>query len=292
MLTREKTYVDPSSAKTYGDNNTIQFKQGSEFLIDNREHLKPPFLDVGCGTGELTAFIGKKFNSPITGVDISEARIKYANSENASHEVTFIVGNATKLDQQPAIKPESFGTGMSLNALHHVAKKDQLEAFTQIRKCLKPNGSALLLVPGRSPIIHDSINEVTKHPRWQLYFADFDLNAARTYEGEEYYKNLCTKAGFFRTQVTTSFESGGKELNFNEMKKFLSGWLAHLAHLKEKIPDKKMFDSVSDQFLSEIVSLYFLKMNKKINETVPIEIAQNKIVAQMSPGHARPRSSL
>jgi ubiquinone/menaquinone biosynthesis C-methylase UbiE len=292
MIGRDDKYIDPSSAETYADNNFLQFKQACDFLLSCRAYLQGPLLDVGCGTGDLTAYIGKQFGLPITGIDISDARITFANKKYSSKQIKFVVGNAIKLDHQPMIVAQSFGTVLSFTALHHVPQKDQLETFRQMRQCLKPTGSALLLVPGRTSILHDVINETAKNSSWKQYFYDFDITSARTYQTTEYYHHLCSQAGFFRVTVTSSSESGGKEFNFGEMKKFLSGWIPHLAHLKEKIPDEKLFELIKNKFLSNITKSYFAKMNKKLHETVSITVNQNKIIAHASSENIPLRSRL
>lgn len=154
----------------------------------------------------------------------------------------------------------------------------QLSLFTQTKKILQTDGIALFLIPGRSPELHDSINEAANLDQWKMYFLDFDIAKVRTYETPEYYKIICAQAGFYDCDVTSANEEGGKELDREGLKKFLAGWLPHLAHLKLK----NSSDIVQSKFLDDIVSLYFSKMKKSANDTVNPKITQNKVVAYAS----------
>jgi ubiquinone/menaquinone biosynthesis C-methylase UbiE len=278
MLTstnRQTQYVDPSSAQTYSNNNAVQFNQGNDF-VDKYGHLiQGPVLDIGCGTGELTAHIAKKMSVPMTGIDISEARIKFASERYGGKEIKFIVGDATLL----AVQQGSYKTMLSFNTLHHVPTENQIQVFLAAKKALTPDGVLVFLIPGRSPELHDAINETAVSDPWKTCFYDFDLSKVRTYQAPEYYKKLSKSAGFYDCDATAECDSGGKELDAKGMKDFLSGWLPHLAHLKIKILDDKEREVLQDKFLSDIVKLYFSKMKKEISATVNPVITQNKIVA-------------
>ncbi len=278
MLThanRQKQYVDPSSAQTYSNNNDVQFNQGNDF-VDRYVHLiKGPVLDIGCGTGELTAHIANKLSVPITGMDISEARIKFASEQHGSKEIKFVVGDATVL---PVLQG-SYNTIVSFNALHHVPSENQVQVFQAAKKALTPDGVILFLIPGRSQELHDAINETASSEAWKTLFSDFDFSKVRTYQTPEYYTKLSKRAGFYNCDVSAECEKGGKELDAKGMKDFFSGWLPHLAYLKIKITDHKERELLQEKFLNDIVKIYFSKMKKGINATVNPAITQNKIVA-------------
>ena len=278
MLTsanRQTQYVDPSSAQTYSNNNDVQFSHGNDFVDKYGHFIKGPVLDIGCGTGELTAHIAKKMSVLMTGMDISEARIKFASERYGSNEIKFVVGSATALK----VPQSSYNTIVSFNALHHVPTENQMQVFQATKKALTPDGVILFLIPGRSPELHDAINETAASDTWKRWFSDFDLSKVRTYQIPEYNKKLSKSAGFYDCDATVECDKGGKELDANGMRDFLSGWLPHLAHLNIKIPDHKEREILQDKFLNAIVKLYFFKMQKEISATVNPAIMQNKLVA-------------
>ena len=58
----------------------------------------------------------------------------------------------------------------------------------------------------------------------------FDFKKIRTYESANYYKKLLLDAGF--AQAEAQSDSDKSEFTFEEAKKYVSGWLPHLAFLK------------------------------------------------------------
>jgi 2-polyprenyl-3-methyl-5-hydroxy-6-metoxy-1,4-benzoquinol methylase len=80
---------------------------------------------------------------PMTGIDISEARIKFASERYESKEIKFFVGTATEL----AVPQGSYKTLLSFNTLHHVPSENQLQVFKAAKKALTSDGVILFLIP-------------------------------------------------------------------------------------------------------------------------------------------------
>jgi SAM-dependent methyltransferase len=57
---------------------TSQFRYQYDFYERYKKQLREPFLDVGCGDGELLEFLIKDGRREVYGVDISEAAIQLA----------------------------------------------------------------------------------------------------------------------------------------------------------------------------------------------------------------------
>jgi SAM-dependent methyltransferase len=283
MLTsvhRSADYLDPSAASVYSNNNAVQYNQATDFVGSHADIVRAPILDIGCGTGEITAQIGNTIAVPITGIDVSADRIKFANENYATNDIQFMVANAITLDEQNTIPRNYYNTIVSFSMLHHIPDTDmQLQVFKQAKSLLKTDGVILFLIPGRSPELHDAINEVTNDPKWQKYFSDFDFSKVRIYQAPEYYKKITMDAGFYACEATMAFENGGKELDVEGMKKFFQTFLPHLAHLKKA----NITENVQNDYLSEITKLYFAKLGKEETATVNPKITQNRIIAYASP---------
>ncbi len=92
-------------------------------------------LDVGCGTGSLSAALAKMTKaSKIVGVDPAGGFIEYARTQNADPRVTFEVGDAQNLPYPNA----SFDRCMALLAVDYIP--DARKATLEMRRVTKTAG--------------------------------------------------------------------------------------------------------------------------------------------------------
>ncbi|SFS52846.1 class I SAM-dependent methyltransferase [Halostagnicola kamekurae] len=106
----------------------------SEYGEDLLEWLDPEpgdrVLDVGCGTGQLSAEIASR-GAGVVGIDTSEAMIERARSSHSN--CSFVRADATEFDLD-----EPFDAVFSNAALHWIS--DQDAALESIRNALRPGG--------------------------------------------------------------------------------------------------------------------------------------------------------
>ncbi len=105
-------------------------------------------LEYGCGPGSHSFFLAR-YGAIVTGIDISDVAIRQARqkAENERLEIDFREMNAEKLEFEDATFDLVCGTGI----LHHL---DIHEAFPQLTRTLKPDGTAIFLEPlGHNPLI-------------------------------------------------------------------------------------------------------------------------------------------
>jgi trans-aconitate 2-methyltransferase len=127
-------------------------------------------LDLGCGSGKVTAAIATRLpRGSVLGVDASADMIAFA-AQN--------FGDRPNLQfQQCDIRAlpfvEEFDLVVSFNALHWIP--DQEKALHCIRSAMQPNARAQVrLVPnGRRKSLENVIEETRRSPRWQASFRDF-----------------------------------------------------------------------------------------------------------------------
>ena len=124
-------------AQTYTVVNNTQYDAG-RFLIQ-RLDLEPGMriLDVGCGPGNLTAYLAELVgeHGAVVGIDPSEERIALARDTFRSQNLAFHVGRAEDLARFP---PASFDVLYCNSTLHWVA--DQARALREFGRVLKPGG--------------------------------------------------------------------------------------------------------------------------------------------------------
>jgi ubiquinone/menaquinone biosynthesis C-methylase UbiE len=92
-------------------------------------------LDVGCGTGSLSATLASvTVASKIIGIDPSKGFIEYAQTQINDPRVTFEVGDAQNLPYPD----ESFDSAMALLVVNFIA--DAPKAAREMRRVTKPGG--------------------------------------------------------------------------------------------------------------------------------------------------------
>ncbi len=92
-------------------------------------------LDIGCGTGRLSRWIGERVGprGSVVGIAPLEGRIRIARSHGGA--VRFEVGQAEALD---AFEDASFDAVCMSSVLHWVS--DEARALAEIRRVLRPGG--------------------------------------------------------------------------------------------------------------------------------------------------------
>lgn len=94
-------------------------------------------LEAGCGTGQLTNYLGIQSGRMVYGGDMCLHSLRLAESfreKNGIHNAAFLQMNLFK----PAFKPETFDIVISNGVLHHTS--DPYGGFVSILKLLKKGG--------------------------------------------------------------------------------------------------------------------------------------------------------
>ncbi len=73
----------------------------------------------------------------VTGLDISQDRVNFANTNYGSRDLTFVVGNALTLNDTPSLAHQQYRAIVSFNAIHHFPKSKQAEFFRQVYEKLE-----------------------------------------------------------------------------------------------------------------------------------------------------------
>jgi len=103
-------------------------------------------LEVGCGTGQLSNFLGLRWGRTVFGTDICVNSLRLAESFRDRHAI----GSVAFLQQnlfRPAFRPETFDVVISNGVLHHTS--DPWLGFRTLVGLLKPGGHILVGVYNR-----------------------------------------------------------------------------------------------------------------------------------------------
>jgi SAM-dependent methyltransferase len=98
-------------------------------------------LEVGCGTGQLTNFLGIRWDRQVFGSDMCLNSLRLARAfrdRSGIRNAEFVQMNLFR----PAFRPGAFDVVISNGVLHHTC--DPLRAFLSISRLVKPGGCILI----------------------------------------------------------------------------------------------------------------------------------------------------
>jgi ubiquinone/menaquinone biosynthesis C-methylase UbiE len=110
-------------------------------LLDENVSLTAKVLEVGCGTGQLSNFLGECTTRTVVGADLCLNSLRLAQNfklGNGLQNVSFYQTNLFR----PPFKAESFDVVITNGVLHHTA--DPFGGFKSILRLLKKGGVILV----------------------------------------------------------------------------------------------------------------------------------------------------
>ncbi len=132
------------NASLYKDQHAFVFQYGESLLEWLQPQAGEHILDLGCGTGELTAKIAES-GAEVTGLDASKAMI--ASAREHFPGLHFEVADATRF-----ALPRPVDAIFSNATLHWVTKKKK--AAARMFAALKPGGRLVLEMGGKGNVAH------------------------------------------------------------------------------------------------------------------------------------------
>lgn len=134
----------------YGDETLEEAQIAKKHHIARKLNLHRPgleVLDIGCGWGGMALTLARDYGARVTGITLSteqlhEARAR-AEAAGLSDRVTFELADYRTLHQP-------FDRIVSVGMFEHVGLMHYQGFFDVIRRCLQPDGVALLHAIGRS----------------------------------------------------------------------------------------------------------------------------------------------
>jgi SAM-dependent methyltransferase len=110
-------------------------------LLDEQLPKSAMILEVGCGTGQMTNFLGMRWGRTVVGSDLCLNSLKLATG----FRDRFSINNAHFVQMNlfdPFFREHTFDVVISNGVLHHT--RDAAAAFRSIQRLLKPGGIILI----------------------------------------------------------------------------------------------------------------------------------------------------
>ena len=239
-------------AKFYQDKHNYSTSYGKSMFELIPENPAQSILDIGCGTGDLTAEL-KKYAAQVVGIDSSPEMIALAK---ASHpEAHFMFADATKLTFK-----EEFDVVFSNAVFHWIKDLDKQNALLfGIANALKPGGKLICEFGGENNITrimkayktaYEKVTGSSPAPRW-------------FYPSEDQYRSLLLQNGLSPDMIIlfdrpTPLIDGERGME-NWIRQFYSDELAQLPEdAQQKITDEissllkpELWDDANSQWIAD-----------------------------------------
>lgn len=231
----------------YSGHAKLQFQSALQFLPALSLKSTEKVLDVGCGTGNITAEIAKQvLNGSVVGIDISQSMLEAAqNNYSGIVNLSFEQADARSLRFN-----NEFDRIVSFLALHWI--KDQKAVLSSCFNSLKPGG---LLNIFMVPLVEDhplarSFDTTVSSKKWQAFLPE--IRANDQYHGltEESLRHLLEQTGFAVSDVhSVVFENRFDSVD--GIKKHLKTWIVGfpaVSSLQEETREEFIND-LADQYI-------------------------------------------
>lgn len=207
----------------------LVFQLWKKYHIKNGEGITK-ILDFGCGSGALQEQFERKFNVKTYGIDTSKKAIEYCQKRGLTR-IKIFDGKIIPF------KENSFDMVAAIDVLEHI--KNDSFSLEEIKRVLKKNGLAILLVPA--------------HPRlWSS--RDIKLQHFRRYQIGEL-EGKCKEKGF---KILCN-----KNVDFAIY--FLFSIIHSLARKEKGVTQLKMDTASTNKVINEIMFAYEQLENKLQN---------------------------
>ena len=244
-------------AENYAKFSSIVQGECLEILL-SKATVKPGgyCLDIGCGTGNVTAFVAKKVgpHGQVIGVDPDKHRIKVAQRNHPWKNMKFLEGKLPEVD----LEESSFDLVFTNFVYQWLSEEECRKTTEKAFSVLKPNGLFLLAVPKEH--LENAKIMLPYFPKEKQQHIFGRVSLLR----DQYYAELFTKTGF----EVVSFGAEVTETAFPSVEPYLQ-WMDASYDLKEGFKkvyyeneNKIKFPRYADGAIRQKVSVLFAVFRK------------------------------
>ena len=168
-----KTNWESYWSKLFEDNDTAMWDTTSDLAIANalpriKQAFEPslPLIDFGCGNGTQAFFLAQHFDSAI-GVDVSDAAIKQARSNNSHENLSLEVLDGTNRDDVLAFHSRIGDANIYMRGiLHQISPKDRPTVIESLQILMGNTGKLYLneLSPKAKASFEDLVRQTGSLP--------------------------------------------------------------------------------------------------------------------------------
>ncbi|HVI45973.1 MAG TPA: methyltransferase domain-containing protein [Chitinophaga sp.] len=169
------------NAVLYKEKHSFVFEYGNSLIDWLKPQTGEVILDLGCGTGELTAQLAES-GAQVTGVDASAEMV--ASATEHYPQVSFEVADATTF-----ALPQQYDAIFSNATLHWVREKEK--AIERMHVHLKPGGRLVAEFGGKGNVQH-----ITSAVKRAMQQRGYDCPDVWYFPSPAEYATLLEKAGF------------------------------------------------------------------------------------------------
>lgn len=240
-LTGLDQYPSIEEAAFYNNHSQQQWDVAYEALKKIEFQGSEAVLDIGCGSGKITANIaGRVGNGSIIGLDLSEGMIAFAQKtyQPLYANLFFLKGDILTFTFS-----SKFDCIFSSSTLHWIL--DHKRLLTHVHNLLRDEGFILFTIPCTpSAEVAAIFRDVTTQAPWQTYLKDYN-HPRRKFTSEEYVL-LLKEAGFNEIEVNQVAFT-----HYFETKRELANWYAAFSPILSYIPCE-----MHESFLANVVEHY------------------------------------
>jgi trans-aconitate methyltransferase len=254
-------------AEEYNDLSLAQQAAAMQVLEQLRIAADDHILDVGCGSGKISAYISQKVKhgGSVLAIDKSHEMINFA-SQNFPIKIVPNLRFKVQDAETPFYK-NRFNIVFSSFMLQWL--KDKNSFFKNSYSSLKKEGRLALIIPlGISPELEKVVKIVTALPEWQSFFLKFRPNWFFSRSGV--IKHLVQENGF----EIKHFFSCMQEIVFpskEAFERYILLWFPYLNPLPQELK-QPFFDQILDE--------YFKMLPPQLDNSVLLRIPRMDLIAK------------
>ncbi len=172
--------ADFFDGEAYSKINAVQVSWARPLLARIKQDTHEAILDIGCGTGEITAEIALNFPKALVhGIDPSLSMIEYGRKKFDLHQnLNFIQGSVPRYLED--CKAGMYSTIVSFSALHWLPYMHLKKTIQAAHNVVKPGGACYFLLAGKREnkqldFLTQAVNAVIKSNKWESFFESDDI---------------------------------------------------------------------------------------------------------------------